>query len=73
MSRSNGANRRQDVFVTPTRLAIRDDRHREALLRYGFVGAMGRRGNPYDNATPESFMKTTVKTGSLISARPDDF
>ena len=32
--------------------------YREALLRRGFVGSMGRRGNPYDNAKAESFMKT---------------
>src|SRR6516164_8719553 len=30
-----------------------------AILRdYGFVGSMSRRGNPYDNAKAESFMKT---------------
>ena len=32
--------------------------YRQALLRRGFVGSMGRRGNPYDNAKAESFMKT---------------
>ena len=32
--------------------------YREALLRCGLVGSMGRRGNPYDNAKAESFMKT---------------
>ena len=32
--------------------------YREALLQRGFVGSMGRRGNPYDNAKAESFMKT---------------
>jgi putative transposase len=31
--------------------------YREALLRHGLVGSMGRRGNPYD-AKAESFMKT---------------
>ena len=29
-----------------------------ALLRCGFVGSMGRSGNPYDNAKAESFIKT---------------
>src|SRR5208283_6110462 len=32
--------------------------YREALLRGSLVGSMGRRGNPYDNAKAESFMKT---------------
>src|SRR5260370_8993265 len=32
--------------------------YREAPIRHGLVGAMGRRGNPYDNAKDESFMKT---------------
>ena len=32
--------------------------YREKLLEYGFKGSMGRRGNPYDNAKAESFMKT---------------
>jgi putative transposase len=32
--------------------------YRAALLRGGLVGSMGRRGNPYDNAKAESFMKT---------------
>ena len=32
--------------------------HRRILKRGGFVGSMSRRGNPYDNAQAESFMKT---------------
>jgi len=32
--------------------------YREALTAHGLVGSMGRRGNPYDNAKAESFMKT---------------
>jgi putative transposase len=32
--------------------------YRQALERYGLRGSMGRRGNPYDNAQAESFMKT---------------
>lgn len=32
--------------------------YRHALDNHGLVGSMGRRGNPYDNAKVESFMKT---------------
>ena len=32
--------------------------YRLALDRHRLVGSMGRRGNPYDNAKAESFMKT---------------
>lgn len=34
------------------------DLYRQALADYGLRGSMGRRGNPYDNAKAESFMKT---------------
>src|SRR5712692_8462423 len=34
------------------------DDYRAELATYGFKGSMGRRGNPYDNAKAESFMKT---------------
>lgn len=32
--------------------------YRELLTTSGLIGSMGRRGNPYDNAKAESFMKT---------------
>jgi len=32
--------------------------YRSVLRKYGLAGSMGRRGNPYDNAKAESFMKT---------------
>jgi len=32
--------------------------YRRLLATNGIVGSMGRRGNPYDNAKAESFMKT---------------
>jgi len=34
------------------------DQYRQALDEFGLRGSMGRRGNPYDNAKAESFMKT---------------
>jgi putative transposase len=34
------------------------DLYRGLLVDHGLVGSMGRRGNPYDNAKAESFMKT---------------
>jgi transposase InsO family protein len=35
---------------------------RAELAKHGLKGSMGRRGNPYDNAKAESFMKT-LKAG----------
>jgi putative transposase len=32
--------------------------YRKILAAHGLVGSMSRRGNPYDNAKAESFMKT---------------
>ena len=32
--------------------------YRDLLIEHGLAGSMGRRGNPYDNAKAESFMKT---------------
>ena len=32
--------------------------YRAELAKHGLRGSMGRRGNPYDNAKAESFMKT---------------
>jgi putative transposase len=32
--------------------------YRECLARHGILGSMSRKGNPYDNAQAESFMKT---------------
>jgi putative transposase len=34
------------------------ERYRGLLTEHALVGSMGRRGNPYDNAKAESFMKT---------------
>ena len=37
--------------------------YRALLSDHGLVGSMGRRGNPYDNAMMESFMKTLKVEG----------
>lgn len=37
---------------------IPSELHRDLLADHGFFGSMSRRGNPYDNAQAESFMKT---------------
>src|SRR5262245_42622796 len=43
---------------------------RKLLAKHGFVGSMGRRGNPYDNAKAESFIKTLkVEAVYLIHSR----
>jgi putative transposase len=50
------ANRLRASFWSPTNIAA--TAYRDHLAIYGLVGSMGRRGNPYDNAKAESFMKT---------------
>lgn len=37
--------------------------YRQFLSAHGLIGSMGRRGNPYDNAKAESFMKTLKVEG----------
>jgi transposase InsO family protein len=42
--------------------------YRHLLAEHGLVGSMGGRGNPYDNAKAESFMKTLkVEAVSVLS------
>jgi putative transposase len=48
------------------------DRYRERLAAHGLVGSMGRRGNPYDNAKAESFMKT-LKVEAIYPLAFDTF
>jgi putative transposase len=42
--------------------------YRKLLANHGLIGSMGRRGNPYDNAKAESFMKT-LKVGTTKHSR----
>lgn len=46
------------VFHTDRGSQYASEMHRAILEQHGFVGSMSRRGNPYDNAQAESFMKT---------------
>ena len=45
------------------------ERYRRCLNDHGLTGSMGRKGNPYDNAKAESFMKTL----KVESVYPMDF
>lgn len=42
--------------------------YQNVLVEHGIVGSMGRRGNPYDNAKAESFMKTLKVEGVYLMA-----
>ncbi|MGH1588819.1 integrase core domain-containing protein [Methylobacterium phyllosphaerae] len=42
------------------------------LAEHGIVGSKGRRGNPYDNAKSESFMRT-LKVGGVYSMAFETF
>jgi len=46
------------VFHTDRGSQYASELHRGLLAAHGFFGSMSRRGNPYDNAQAESFMKT---------------
>ncbi|MET0368146.1 MAG: IS3 family transposase [Methylobacterium sp.] len=46
--------------------------HRALLAEHGLVGSMSRRGNPYDNAKAESFMKT-LKAEAVHLTEYDSF
>jgi hypothetical protein len=47
-------------------------KHRALLAAHGLVGSMSRRGNPYDNAKAESFMKT-LKVEAVYLAEYDTY
>lgn len=44
------------------------ENYRALLIAHGLVGSMGRRGNPYDNAKAESFMKTLKVEAVYLAA-----
>jgi putative transposase len=46
--------------------------YRELLAAHGLRGSIGRRGNPYDNAKAESFMKT-LKVEAVYRAEYETF
>ena len=46
--------------------------YRQLLRDHGLAGSMGRRGNPYDNAKAESFMKT-LKVEAVYPMAFDSF
>jgi putative transposase len=48
------------------------DKYRELLAEHQLRGSMGRRGNPYDNAKAESFMKT-IKVEAIYLAEYETF
>ena len=52
------------VFHTDRGVQYVSAEHRALLAAHGFTGSMSRRGNPYDNAKAESFMKT-LKTEAV--------
>jgi transposase InsO family protein len=47
-----------DVHRSDRRSQYASEDYRMVLREHGLIGSMGRRGNPYDNAKAESFMKT---------------
>jgi putative transposase len=54
------ARRRKAASIIATagrRIRFKGSAYRDALAAAGLRGSIGRRGNPYDNAFAESFMK----------------
>ena len=60
------------VFHTDRGAQYAASRHRRILKRHGFYGSMSRRGNPYDNAQGESFMKA-LKVEAVYATEYETF
>jgi len=60
------------VFHTDRGAQYAASRHRRILKLHGFVGSMSRRGNPYDYAQAESFMKT-LKVEAVYATEYETF
>ena len=60
------------LFHTDRGSQYASEKHRGLLDRYGFVGSMSRRGNPYDNPKAESFMKT-IKVEAVYLTEYDTY
>ena len=60
------------VFHTDRGSQYASERHRALLMSHGLIGSMSRRGNPYDNAKAESFMKT-LKVEAVYLAEYDTY
>jgi putative transposase len=60
------------VFHSDRGSQYASEKHRAILDRYGLIGSMSRRGNPYDNPKAESFMKT-LKVEAVYLAEYDTY
>ena len=60
------------VFHSDRGVQYASQAHRTLLAAHGLVGSMSRRGNPYDNAKAESFMKT-LKTEAVYLTEYDTY
>lgn len=60
------------IFHTDRGSQYVSEKHRALLDEHGFLGSMSRRGNPYDNAKSESFMKT-LKAEAVYLAECDTY
>ena len=58
LMREQALNPKQCVHHSDRGSQYASEDYRAVLQKHGLTGSMGRRGNPYDNAKAESFMKT---------------